>query len=288
MTKEEDNGQLDFRVRGIQIIFSSLLCYYTIRINIYKHQKLSLIVISVFYAILIGVELYISDEILVKMLILSICIISNLFRSFMDVTEKYLFEYNYINIFLMLIYEGLTGLFFLIIAFFTSPVFGNEGKNLLNYLSESSSELILFIVLIVAYIIISGFKNAYRVTTNKYYSPISRALIESTIDPILFLYNSLSFREKDDYKLFWAHFAFVLLCLMIIAFFALIYNDFIILYCCGLEYNTYSEITNRLYSEELNKDGIFSDDDIASFSSLNSEDEKSINIELNGDYIIRI
>ena len=115
-----------------------------------------------------------------------------------------------------------------------SPVFGNEGKNLLNYLSESSSELIIFIVLIVAYIIISGFKNAYRVTTNKYYSPISRALIESTIDPILFLYNSLSFREKDDYKLFWAHFAFVLLCLMIIAFFALIYNDFIILYCCGL------------------------------------------------------
>ena len=288
MTKEEDNGQLDFRVRGIQIIFSSLLCYYTIRINIYKHQKLSLIVISVFYAILIGVELYISDEILVKMLILSICIISNLFRSFMDVTEKYLFEYNYINIFLMLIYEGLTGLFFLIMAFFMSPVFGNEGKNLLNYLSESSSELIIFIVLIVAYIIISGFKNAYRVTTNKYYSPISRALIESTIDPILFLYNSLSFREKDDYKLFWAHFAFVLLCLMIIAFFALIYNDFIILYCCGLEYNTYSEITNRLYSEELNKDGIFSDDDIASFSSLNSEDEKSINIELNGDYIIRI
>ena len=92
------------------------------------------------------------------MLILSICIISNLFRSFMDVTEKYLFEFNYINIFLMMTYEGLTGLFFLIMAFFMSPVFGNEGKNLLNYLSESSSELILFIVLIVAYIIISGFK----------------------------------------------------------------------------------------------------------------------------------
>ena len=43
--KEENNSQLEIRVRSIQIIFSSLLCYYNIRLNIYKHQKLSLIVI---------------------------------------------------------------------------------------------------------------------------------------------------------------------------------------------------------------------------------------------------
>ena len=101
MSKEEDNGRLDFRVRGIQIIFSSLLCYFTLGINIYKHQKLSLIIISIFYTILIGVELIFCNDLLIKLLILLICIISNLFRSFLDVTEKYLFESNYINIFLM-------------------------------------------------------------------------------------------------------------------------------------------------------------------------------------------
>ena len=33
------------KIRGIQIIFSALLCYFTIRIKIYKHQIFSLIVI---------------------------------------------------------------------------------------------------------------------------------------------------------------------------------------------------------------------------------------------------
>ena len=188
----------------------------------------------------------------------------------------------------MLMYEGLTGLFFGIIKFFASSTFKNDGKNLLNNLSGSSSELIVFIVLITAYIFTSGFRNAYRVTTNKYYSPISRALIESTLDPIYYLYNTITFNQKDAYELFWLHFSFAFFCLLVISFFTLIYNDFIILYCCGLEYNTYSEITNRLYSEELNKDSIFSDD-IATSSSLDSEDKNSIiNIELNGDYMIHI
>ena len=288
ITNEDNNDRIDYRVRGIQIIFSSLLCYFTLRINIYKHQKLSLIIISVFYVILIGAELIFTEKIIIKVYLLLICLFSNLFRSFLDVTEKYLFESNYINIFLMLMYEGLTGLFFGIITYLLNPVFENEGKNLLIYLSVSSSQLIIFIVLIVAYIIISGFKNAYRVTTNKYYSPISRALIESTLDPILYLYKSLTFQQKDIYELFWAHFGIVFSFLIIIAFFALIYNDFIILYCCELEYNTYSEITNRLYSQKLDKDSIYSDD-FATASSLNSEDKSSsINIELNGDYVIHI
>ena len=196
ITNEDNNDRLDYRVRGIQIIFSSLLCYFTLRINIYKHQKLSLIIISVFYVILIGAELIFTKKIIIKVYLLLICLFSNLFRSFLDVTEKYLFESNYINIFLMLMYEGLTGIFFGIITYLLNPVFENEGKNLLIYLSVSSSQLIIFIVLIVAYIIISGFKNAYRVTTNKYYSPISRALIESTLDPILYFINLLLFSKK--------------------------------------------------------------------------------------------
>ena len=68
--KEENNSQLEIRVRSIQIIFSSLLCYYTIRLNIYKHQKLSLIVISIFLAILLILEILIANEILNKILAL--------------------------------------------------------------------------------------------------------------------------------------------------------------------------------------------------------------------------
>ena len=35
-TKEENNSLLEIRVRSIQIIISSLLCYYALKFNIYK------------------------------------------------------------------------------------------------------------------------------------------------------------------------------------------------------------------------------------------------------------
>ena len=117
------------------------------------------------------------------------------------------------------------------------------------------------------YIIISGLRNAYRITTNKCYSPMSRALIESTLDPLLFLYNSFTSNDERDIK-FWSHFGFIIFCLSVISFFSLVYNDFIILYCCKLEYNTYSEITHRLYLNS-NSEKDESDDE--------SEDEFKIN-----------
>ena len=289
VSRNEIDGQLEIRVRGIQIIISSLLCHYTIRTKIYKHQKLTLIIVSIFFSILIGMELCLSKSILMKLLVLSICLLSYIFRALQDVTEKYLFEFDYINVFLMLVYEGLFGLIFDIIFLLQGNSFKNEGKYLFNYLLDFKSELLIFIILIFFYIIIVGFANGYRVTTNKYYSPISRALIQSTLDPFQFLYNNLSFNKKDDYEFFWIHFAIVLFCLTVISFFSLVYNDFIILYCCGLEYNTYCEITNRLYKKKVSKDSVFSDYSMHSFSSsINSENRDSVDIELEGNYIIHI
>ena len=62
-TKEENNSLLEIRVRSMQIIISSLLCYYTLRLNIYNHQKLSLIIISFFLLGIIFIEFYISTNI---------------------------------------------------------------------------------------------------------------------------------------------------------------------------------------------------------------------------------
>jgi len=273
-TKEENNSLLEIRVRSIQIIISSLLCYYALKFNIYKHQKLSLYIISFFLLVIIIVEFYISINIPYKIFALFFSSMSCLFRSFLDVSEKYLFDYNYVNILKMMIYEGLIGLFLYLIYFLSSKSYQNHGKYFINDIKGFDWDLISFLLLIILYLIISGFRNAYRVTTNKYYSPMSRALFESTFDPLLFLYNTLTFNRKDEYKGFWIYFSIVLFCLTIIAFFSLVYNDFIILYCCGLQHNTYSEITSRLYSQN----DLFYDDNS---TSLSAEDEKEIkNIEL--------
>ena len=271
--KEENNSLLEIRIRSIQILISSLICYFTIRLNIYRHQKVSLIIISIFLFLILVVELIISITIGSKILAILICSMSCLSRSFLDVTEKYLFDYNYINIFKMLIYEGLIGIVIYILYFISNKSYQIHAKNLLNDMSEFDWSFVYFIFLIIIYLIISGLRNSYRVKTNKYYSPMSRALFESTLDPILFLYYTLKYNEKDQYYGYWLYFGFILFCLTIIAFFSLIYNDLIILFCCGLEYDTYIGITYRLSSQEF--EHIIND--------INNDDNKNLqgnNIEL--------
>ena len=272
--KEETNSQLEVRVRSIQIIISSLACYYTIKIRFYKHQKFSMLFIVVFLIFILIMELIISPIIYIKVISLIICAVSCACRAFMDITEKYLFEYNYVNFLIMLVHEGNIGTLLYFIFFIFNKSYQNQAKNLLknlNDISEYDWTLISLIIFTFFYIIIIGLRNAYRVTTNKYYSPMSRALIESSLDPFIFLYNSLSSNNERNLE-FWSYFGFITSCLTIIAFFSLVYNDFIVLYCCGLERNTYSEITRRLYLDTIHVIKEFKD-----------EEESQLIIDENGE-----
>ena len=108
--KEEKNSQLEVRVRSIQIIISFFACYYTIKIHFYRHQKFSMIFIVIFLIFILIMELVISPIIYIKLISLLICTVSCACRAFMDITEKYLFDYNYINILIMLALEGIIGI----------------------------------------------------------------------------------------------------------------------------------------------------------------------------------
>ena len=265
--KEETNSQLEVRVRSIQIIISSLACYYTIKIHFYKHQKFSMIFILI-------MELIIAPIIYIKIISLLICTVSCTCRAFMDITEKYLFEYNYVNILIMLVHEGNMGILLYLIFFLFNKTYQNQAKNLLKFLNDMQEydwTFVSLIIFIFFYIIIIGLRNAYRVTTNKYYSPMSRTLIESSLDPFIFLYNFLSSNNERNLE-FWSYFGFILFCLTVIAFFSLVYNDFIVLYCCGLERNTYSEITRRLYLDTIHVIKEFKD-----------EEESQLIIDENGE-----
>ena len=274
--KEENNSLLEVRVRGIQIIIACLLCYFSIRIAIYRHQKFSIIIISIFLLFILIIELYISEKVINKILAILICTLSCSFRAILDVTEKYLFDFNYINVLKMLIYEGIIGVFLFIFYYLSNDTYQKQGKNILKNMSEFDLSFVYFIILIILYIIISGLRNSYRVTTNKYYSPMSRALFESTLDPFVFLYYTLIYKDKDKYGGgYWIYFGLILFFLVIIAFFTLIYNDFIILYCFGLEHNTYHEITGRLYSPNISED-----DDQNSSISFTKEEIIEENVEL--------
>ena len=284
LLEEENNSQLEIRIRGIQIIISSLLCFFTIRLNIYRHQKLSLIVISIFLAFIITLELSKSSNVKNKILSILICVMSCLSRAFMDVTEKYLFDYDYMNILSVLIYEGLIGLLFLIIYFISSKTYQKQGNDLIKAMSELDWSFAIFLLLVVLYIIISGFRNVYRVKTNKYYSPMSRALFESTLDPFLFIYNFLTQNNNEAIKqLKWIYFSLVVFSLTVISFFSLVYNDFIILYCCGLEHNTYIKIDRRLNldntSSSETQENISIGDNLRVTIDINSNSTESVEMK---------
>ncbi len=74
---------------------------------------------------------------------------SCLIRSFSDVTEKYLFDYDYINIFKMLIYEGLMGIFLKSIYFISSESSQEQAKKLLTEMSEFDWKFASFILLVI-------------------------------------------------------------------------------------------------------------------------------------------
>ena len=71
--KRENNSKLEVRVRSVQIIISTLICYFAIRSNIYKHQKLSIIFISIFLIFIIIMELFVSSHVLITFTSLFIC-----------------------------------------------------------------------------------------------------------------------------------------------------------------------------------------------------------------------
>ena len=120
-----------------------------------------------------------------------------------------------------------------------SNTFKSEINNVIN--AEKNG---LLIFLFFLYSIFSGFKNIYRIVTIKLYSPMTRALTECICDPFVYIfiyiikYEEFS-KENNVFNII------NIICLFIMVFCALVYNEFLIIYCCGFEYNTFIEINKR-------------------------------------------
>ena len=230
---------LEGRIKSFQIIVSGILCYITIRIEIYKHQIFTLIIISIcLITIIIFEYIYKDKHPLEESLELSIffSFFSGFGKAFLDTIEKYLIEFDYQSPFKLLIYEGFINFFLVLILFFSthSNPKGNDNKS-----------IVLLIILLILYFILTGLKNIYRIMTIKLYSPMTRAMTECVLSPAIYLYILWNYYKIDIKVIELTHFIVNIICLLIMSICTLIYNDFIVLYCFGLEYNTYREIAER-------------------------------------------
>ena len=226
---------ISMRLYGFATIFASFTYIYTLKLPLYKHHKLSLFVIGICLIVIIVSEYFFQVALL-------FIIASQLFVAIQDSIEKYLFEYNYLNPFVVLMYEGLFG-FVLSFLFFFHHDYFRDIKNI--FKNKKTGEIILFLFVLIVYMALSGLKNIFRVVTIKIFSP--SILSYYIINPLYFPYYCIAlkdFKDEND-KINIPYLLLNIIISIIISFFGCVYNEFIILFCCHLERDTHSQISER-------------------------------------------
>ena len=172
----------------------------------------------------------------------------------------YFSKSKYFNTFITLMWEGVFGIIITLIYCSIDNYF----KDLIDYYkSKSKDNFIGLIFLLFLYIILCGGRNAFRVTTNKVYSPIAKSLTDYLLNPI---YNIIEFSRKKDFvigrKKNVLYFITNFIVSFVITICGCVYNEFIVLFCCKLEYNTHHEITRRasILLEDITEDDNLDDD----------------------------
>ena len=252
------------RLKGILIICSAILCYYILKIPIYKHQKFSLLIIFVCLLIVIIIECLIKFQTyLVKILLLMF--LGQIFLSFRDVIEKYLLDYNFINPYQILRFEGFFGLIMTSICFFViEEPFDKLIKSYDTWQNQQTIYILLLTIFFIFYFLLSGSKNVYRLLTNKVYSPTTTSLSEALFAPLLITIDIFHFDKSNTKGIIYIVINLVISIIMI--FTSLVYNEFLVLNCCKLEYNTHYNISNRadesvnIFDQKENEDSEYSDD----------------------------
>ena len=252
------SSTLQQRLGAVMTILSAIYYVHVLKLRIFKHQVFSLIVMGICIIIILILE-FVFQEINIFLSYGEFCFalfinfILLFFNTMVDIVEKYLYEYNYVNPFKVLMLEGLCGFIFSLFFFFI-PDYLHDLVEVYN--KTTRGEFIFFVVLLVLYFLTCGPRNIFRVITNKLYSPMTRSFTDYFLNPLYLFFSFLvnnDFASESEVKRD-LYFSFNLILAIIISFFGCVYNEFIVLNFCGLGFNTYYQITQRANScTELNE-----------------------------------
>ena len=246
------SGSLESRLEGYLTINNAIFYYFVLGLPLYKHHFFSLIVIGVCIVIIIFIE-YIFQDINIFLTYgrLTAAIIITLVCKFLDALEKsiqkYLFEYNQLSPFLVLLFEGIFG--FLLSVIFS--IFKNPFDEIILFKKNNSDkDFIVLIIALIIYMILSGFKNIFVVLTTKIFTPMTTTFMDYILNPFFIIYY---FCDGNDFKSNGKSDAFYfilnLILSLIITFCGGVYNEFMILFCCGLERDTHNQVKKRAFFE---------------------------------------
>lgn len=272
-------------IQIVRIIFTSILCYFLFRTKYGRHHIFSIILI------LIGLTISSLPTLIerkgdIGMLYLLYKIIENLIFSILEVVEKNYMHFMYLSPYLMLFYEGcvtfimqigtLTIASFINCTNITSGFTCNETLvNFPSFFSDLNQYPIVYLLLFLYILTQTGY-NFCRVMVNKEYSPTHRTIVDSFSCFSMFISNIFIYYGRNKaYPPSVYIYPGTTGYLFVIAG-SLIYHEIILLYCCGLAYNTRIEIDKRGIKED---DKIRKDEEIIR-DFKNDENESLVPNEL--------
>ena len=265
---------LEQRLRGIFTIYLAIFYYYLLKFPIYKHHIFSLVIIGICTLIIIITEiLFIEFDIFLthtKFIVILLILFFILFIGSLCFTiEKYLMEFDQLSPFFIIMMEGIYGT---ILSSIINKFFGS-----FNYIIKFNKNLSTFnfIILICSFslfIFLSGGKNLFSLATTKIYSPMVSTFMDYILNPI---YIIIYFFYGDDFlykgKSNYIYFIINLIISLIITFCGFVYNEFLILFFCGLERDTHNQVALRAYIE-ANAGPLRNDDDSENGNENENED----------------
>ena len=276
---------IDSRLGSLQTVVSSLICSYSLDFKVKKHHKVSLIVITFCLLLTLIFEIIFKQEnITLSRFIFSrflICyyLIGNSLNSCI---EKYLVDTNFINPFKILMLEGI---FEFIMAIFLS-LGENPFKEIINqYEKNSAGNFILLIFLAFLLFLLSIMVNTYKIYCNVIYTPMARSLSDYFMNQF---FNIYYFIFENDFNNNYAYFFISEILCIITNFFCCIYNEYVILFLCGLEHDTKEQIIERSQSIENNSTSVIdqlNDDTIDNDISYNNCTDENISVDDSEPYI---
>ena len=243
---------LEMRFSSFLTIISALFYIYILKFPIFKHQIFSLFIIFICLIIIVISECFqhfnnesTRNEFFIEfLLVLGV----HFFNSLIDSIEKYLLEFDFVNPFYALMLEGIIGSFLSIISLFIIRDYPYEEiKEQYTKNEDNKMKLISFMICLFIYLPLIGIRNAYRVATNKIYSPMTKTLTDYFLNPFFLIYYFLfedDFSNNNQNKRI-SYFILNLILSIIVVFCSCIYNELLILYCCKLEHDTYYQVSMR-------------------------------------------
>ena len=275
----------DLRLTGITTISSSLVFTQVLKLKIGKHQFYSLLIMGICLILINIIEFIYKTNVTSfgnLFLAYTLTYFSLIIITFTDAIEKYLNEFNFLNPLLVLVIESVFGILLVLIY----SIGQNPFQEVSNFYDElESGKFILLIFLLFLYFAFSAGVNVYKVLSNVLYSPMAKSVSIYILNPLLIIY---SFFLEDDF-LYKGEKNILYLILneilsIIIVFFGCIYNEFFVLNCLGLEYETYIGISNRsnkqnqLFSlKDIYDDNISDDEDyIIIMNNINNANNNNI------------